>query len=88
MDYFDREAERFGLETDGWKVRKGTRDYLAEMARVGVEGTLVDGLVYVWAMEQVRQMPSQFYSASSKHDILSCSYFSVTSMHGGTSPPI
>lgn len=53
VEYFDREAERFGLETDGWKVRKGTRDYLAEMARVGVEGSLIDGLVYVWAMEQV-----------------------------------
>lgn len=53
VQYFDREAERFGLDTDGWKVRKGTRDYLAEMARVGAEGTLIDGLVYVWAMEQV-----------------------------------
>ena len=38
-----------------WRERKATRDYTAEMARVGAFGTLEDGLVFLWAMERVCQ---------------------------------
>ncbi|KAH8103102.1 heme oxygenase-like protein [Cristinia sonorae] len=43
----------FGLDVDGWKERKGTRDYLAEMARISVEGSFEDSLIFLWAMERV-----------------------------------
>ncbi|KAI0325927.1 heme oxygenase-like protein [Cubamyces sp. BRFM 1775] len=36
-----------------WRERKATRDYTAEMARVGAFGTLEDGLIFLWAMERV-----------------------------------
>ncbi|KAH9852208.1 heme oxygenase-like protein [Lenzites betulinus] len=36
-----------------WRERKATRDYTAEMARVGALGTFEDGLVFLWAMERV-----------------------------------
>ncbi|KAI8976586.1 heme oxygenase-like protein [Trametes punicea] len=36
-----------------WRERKATRDYTAEMARVGALGSLEDGLVFLWAMERV-----------------------------------
>ena len=36
-----------------WRERKATRDYTAEMARVGACGTLEDGLIFLWAMEHV-----------------------------------
>ncbi|KAI1794433.1 heme oxygenase-like protein [Ganoderma leucocontextum] len=36
-----------------WKERKGTRDYTAEMARIGALGSFEDGLVFLWAMERV-----------------------------------
>ncbi|KAH9899253.1 heme oxygenase-like protein [Cubamyces lactineus] len=36
-----------------WRERKATRDYTAEMARVGALGTLEDGLIFLWAMERV-----------------------------------
>ncbi|KAM5537679.1 hypothetical protein V8D89_008757 [Ganoderma adspersum] len=37
----------------GWKERKATRDYMAEMARIGALGSFEDGLVFLWAMERV-----------------------------------
>ena len=37
----------------GWRERKATRDYTAEMARVGAVGSFEDGLVFLWAMERV-----------------------------------
>ncbi|KAI0631185.1 heme oxygenase-like protein [Trametes polyzona] len=36
-----------------WRERKATRDYTAEMARVGALGAFEDGLVFLWAMERV-----------------------------------
>ncbi|KAJ2990339.1 hypothetical protein NUW54_g8498 [Trametes sanguinea] len=36
-----------------WRERKATRDYTAEMARMGALGSLEDGLVFLWAMERV-----------------------------------
>ncbi|RDX45188.1 heme oxygenase-like protein [Lentinus brumalis] len=48
------EVEReYGLNFAQWRERKATRDYTAEMARVGAFGTLEDGLVFLWAMERV-----------------------------------
>ncbi|THH18394.1 hypothetical protein EW146_g2592 [Bondarzewia mesenterica] len=43
----------YAFQKRWWKTRKATRDYVAEMARVAVEGTLFDGMVFLWAMEQV-----------------------------------
>ncbi|EJF59569.1 heme oxygenase-like protein [Dichomitus squalens LYAD-421 SS1] len=37
----------------GWRERKATRDYTAELARVGAFGSFEDGLVFLWAMERV-----------------------------------
>ncbi|KAI0763028.1 heme oxygenase-like protein [Trametes elegans] len=42
-----------GLRLARWRERKATRDYAAEMARVGALGTFEDGLVFLWAMERV-----------------------------------
>ena len=58
---FDTLAGRWGLDlgqdadAQGRKLRerKATRDYVAEMARIGAEGDLFCGLVFLWAMEQV-----------------------------------
>ncbi|EMD35495.1 hypothetical protein CERSUDRAFT_124789 [Gelatoporia subvermispora B] len=51
--FFEETAESYGLELEGWRERKATRDYTAEMARVGAEGSIEDGLVFLWAMEKV-----------------------------------
>ena len=54
-----REVELFGEFAGGsgakalWAERKATRDYTAEMARVGVEGSFEEMLVFLWAMERV-----------------------------------
>jgi len=53
VNFFGTVAEKFGLELDGWKERKGTRDYLAELTRVGASGTWEDGVIFLWAMERV-----------------------------------
>ncbi|KAI0356009.1 heme oxygenase-like protein [Trametes cingulata] len=48
------EVERtYGLDFAQWRERKATRDYTAEMARVGALGTFEEGLVFLWAMERV-----------------------------------
>lgn len=52
--FFVETAESQGLELDGWKERKATRDYTAEMIRIAATGTIQDGLVFLWAMERVR----------------------------------
>lgn len=52
VEFFESTAQRYGLNLDVWKERKPTRDYTAEMARVSERGTLVDGLVFLWAMEK------------------------------------
>ncbi|OCH89653.1 heme oxygenase-like protein [Obba rivulosa] len=51
--FFEETASCYGLELEGWKERKATRDYTAEMARIGSEGSIEDGLVFLWAMEKV-----------------------------------
>lgn len=53
VGFFDDLGTAHGFNVNGWKERKGTRDYLAEMARVSSEGDLFDGLVFLWAMEKV-----------------------------------
>lgn len=50
----------------GWRERKATRDYTAEMARVGALGSFEDGLVFLWAMERVSH-----YCASANVSIVS-----------------
>ncbi|KAH7925446.1 heme oxygenase-like protein [Leucogyrophana mollusca] len=59
VGFFEDTAARWGLEIGGagdaegdWVERRGTRDYTAEMARVASLGTLEEGLVFLWAMEQ------------------------------------
>lgn len=54
VNFFNDTAKKFGLDVDGWKERKGTRDYLAEMAKVGALGTMEDAVIFLWAMERVR----------------------------------
>ena len=51
--FFVETAEKYGLKFDGWKERKATRDYMAEMIRVAVSGGLEGGLIFLWAMERV-----------------------------------
>lgn len=51
--FFERAAKEWGLDIDGWIERKATRDYTAEMARVASVGSLEEGLVFLWGMEQV-----------------------------------
>ncbi|KAH7887027.1 heme oxygenase-like protein [Phlebopus sp. FC_14] len=61
VNFFEETAKKYGLNIGGvegqkdevWMVRKATRDYIAEMARVGALRTLEDGLVFLWAMEKV-----------------------------------
>ena len=53
VGFFDDLGKAHGFNVNGWKERKGTRDYLAKMARVSVEGELFEGLVFLWAMEKV-----------------------------------
>ena len=54
VGFFDDLGAAHGFDVNGWKERKGTRDYLAEMTRVSSEGDLFEGLVFLWAMEKVR----------------------------------
>jgi thiaminase len=52
-DFFESTAQKFGLPLDGWKERKGTRDYSAEMCRVATTMKIEEGLAFLWAMEKV-----------------------------------
>ncbi|PPR06783.1 hypothetical protein CVT24_011283 [Panaeolus cyanescens] len=52
VGFFKDTAERWDLDMEGWKERKGTRDYTAEMARVS-NASLKEGLIFLWAMERV-----------------------------------
>ena len=52
VDFFRDTSKNFGISMEGWIERKGTRDYTAEMTRVASSG-LFEGLVFLWAMEQV-----------------------------------
>ncbi|KAI0072927.1 heme oxygenase-like protein [Panus rudis PR-1116 ss-1] len=51
--FFESVARKYGLQLEGWRERKATRDYTAEMIRIGATGRLEDGLVFLWAMEKV-----------------------------------
>ncbi|KDQ17085.1 hypothetical protein BOTBODRAFT_129414 [Botryobasidium botryosum FD-172 SS1] len=53
VNFFKDVAEKWGLQVEGWKERKGTRDYVAEMARISSLGTLEEEFVFLWAMERV-----------------------------------
>ncbi|KAI0703741.1 heme oxygenase-like protein [Cytidiella melzeri] len=53
--FFVETAEKHGLRLDGWQERKATRDYTAEMIRIGTSGSIQDGLVFLWAMERVSE---------------------------------
>lgn len=53
VEFFGNVAAAHGLRLEVWKERKGTRDYTAEMARIGAEGRIEDAVVFLWAMEQV-----------------------------------
>lgn len=53
--FFDTTARTYNLPLDHghWHERKATRDYTAEMSRIGALASLEDGLVFLWAMEKV-----------------------------------
>lgn len=52
--FFVEVSEKFGLDLEGWKERKATRDYMDSMAATVAWGGLASGLVFIWAMERVR----------------------------------
>lgn len=56
VNFFVGTASKFELDIDGWKERKGTRDYLAELGRIGAAGTMEDCVIFLWAMERVSTM--------------------------------
>ena len=53
FDFFVETAERFGLQLNGWRERRGTREYMDAMVAVATWGGLEEGLVFLWAMEKV-----------------------------------
>ncbi|KAJ7674420.1 heme oxygenase-like protein [Mycena rosella] len=53
VGFFVDTAEKWGLDLEGWRERKGTRDYVAEMVSISGNRALNDGLVFLWAMERV-----------------------------------
>lgn len=46
-------AHKYRLDIWCWRERKATRDYMAEIGRMGGMESLEEGLVFLWAMEQV-----------------------------------
>jgi thiaminase len=56
VDFFKDTAKKWGLNIEMWKERKETRDYTAEMARVATTGRIEEGLIFLWAMEKVRDI--------------------------------
>lgn len=53
VGFFQETAQKWGLNLEGWPERKGTRNYTAEMSRISNDGAIVDGLIFLWAMERV-----------------------------------
>jgi len=51
--FFLRTAEKYGLDLDCWAERKETTAYVETMLRVASEGSLEEGLIFLWAMEKV-----------------------------------
>lgn len=54
VGFFGDVAAEWGMNLDAWNQRKATRDYTAEMSRIATQGSLEEGLVFLWAMEKVR----------------------------------
>ncbi|KAH9833279.1 heme oxygenase-like protein [Rhodofomes roseus] len=77
VGFFGDVAREYGLKAEGWKERKATRDYTAEMVRVGAEGRIEDAMVFLWAMEQI-YLDSWLYVASLK----------PVEAEGGTAPAV
>ncbi|KAF9043504.1 heme oxygenase-like protein [Hymenopellis radicata] len=53
VNFFEDTAKRWALKIEGRPERKGTRDYTAEMGKVAHGTSIVDGLVFLWAMEKI-----------------------------------
>ncbi len=53
VDFFKDTASQWNLPLEGWRERKATKNYTAEMVRISNNGNIEDGLVFLWAMEQV-----------------------------------
>ncbi|KAJ7139480.1 heme oxygenase-like protein [Mycena epipterygia] len=53
VGFFTETADAWKLDLEGWKERKGTRDYVAEMVSISGSKKIEDGLVFLWAMERV-----------------------------------
>ena len=54
VDFFLEVSRKYSLTLDCWTERPETKSYCAEMARVASLCSLEEGLVFLWAMEQVR----------------------------------
>jgi hypothetical protein len=54
VEFFTTTARTHGLDLGVWEEREGTREYVAEMARMADDENLGEGLVFLWAMEKVR----------------------------------
>lgn len=67
VNFFSDVAKTHGLQLEGWRERRATRDYTAEMARIGASGRLEDSLVFLWAMERVNLF---LFFRNSSEDIL------------------
>ncbi|KAJ7785674.1 heme oxygenase-like protein [Mycena metata] len=53
VEFFVETARKHGFDLAMWKERKGTRDYVAEMDSIASSRNIQEGLVFLWAMEQV-----------------------------------
>ncbi|KAG6897282.1 hypothetical protein C0992_002822 [Termitomyces sp. T32_za158] len=53
VGFFDHTVKEWRLDVTKWKERKETRNYTAEMARISGTGNVVEGLLFLWAMEKV-----------------------------------
>lgn len=54
QSFFVEVSEKFGLDLEGWRERKATRDYIDAMVATVARGGLAEGLVFIWANERVR----------------------------------
>jgi formylaminopyrimidine deformylase / aminopyrimidine aminohydrolase len=81
VEFFKNTAKKWGLDLNVWKERKETRDYTAEMARVAANGTIQEGLLFLWAMEKVSSILVIFTSLQWE------TWIRPISMHGLTSWP-
>ena len=60
VDFFLESNRKYNLNIDIWEERKETRSYCAEMARIANTCSLEEGLVFLWAMEKVRNQRSTY----------------------------